>query len=167
MQLGKLGALALGLVTTAAGGALVAQEASGAPLWLVACSNQMQPDTLLCESSQSIVVTDEAGRSQRLATAAFLRAAGSDETTAVVTLPLELDLTIAPRLAVDGNDLGELAWQACDAQGCHASANADESWLDALQTGDALVIHATARGGQEFDFTFQLQDFAAAEAVLP
>jgi len=191
MRLGGTGALALGLMMAGAA-AVAAQEAedtlqevlqepppetqagagpeaaaAGAPLWLVSCSNQMQPDRLICESSQSIVITDESGRSQRLATAAFVRAARGDETTAILTLPLEMDLTAAPVLSVDGSELGELAWQSCDVQGCYASGAAAGDWLAAMRAGEILVAHAAARGGQSFDFTFQLQDFTAAEAVLP
>ncbi|MBW7920844.1 MAG: invasion associated locus B family protein [Rubellimicrobium sp.] len=174
MRLVRTGALALTLVMAA--GTAMAQEAPeaadppqapAAPMWLVSCSNQMQPDTLVCEVSQSIVLTDDAGRSQRIATAAFLRAAGSTETTAVFTFPYEIDLTRAPVLSVDGADLGSLAWQSCDAQGCYASGPVAEDWLDVLRSGEALVAHLRARNGQDYDFNFQLQDLAPAMTVLP
>lgn len=172
MRLVRTGALALVMVA----GAAMAQEATdtpevsqapAAPMWLVSCSNQMQPDTLVCEVSQSIVLTDEAGRSQRIATAAFLRAAGSDEMTAAFTFPYEIDLTRAPVLSVDGADLGNLEWQSCDAQGCYASSAVPDEWLGTLRAGEALVARLTARDGQDYDFNFQLQDLTPAMAVLP
>lgn len=172
MRLDRMGMLALGLAVATAG-TVAAQEAEEGeraptpPLWLVSCSNEMQPDVLLCDVSQSIVITDESGRSQRLATAAFVRAMGSEDTMAILTLPLEMDLTLAPALTVDGDELGTLAWQSCDALGCYASGQASDDWLSALRGGDAFVAHAAARNGQGYDFNFQLEDFLVAEATLP
>lgn len=162
---GAVMALALATATPAP-----AQEEAAAvqpPLWLVSCSNQMQPDRLVCEFSQSIVLTDEAGRSQRVGMASFARAVGAQEVTLTLALPLELALSAPPRVSVDESELGALAWQSCDMQGCYATGAVAPAWLDSLRAGKAMGVGVVARSGQAINFTFELKDFTKTEALLP
>lgn len=172
--------LALG-VTVCGGTAALAQDnaapeqnaqeaapnaAPAAPLWLVSCSNQMQPEQLQCEFSQSIVVV-QGNQSQRVATASFSRAAGHPETTALFTLPHGVSLANPVRILVNDKEVGVLAWQTCDAGGCYASAAVDASWLQAMRAGNTLVAALKARDGGDLNFSFQLSGFTKTEAMLP
>lgn len=158
---------ATGADASASGETAAATETASGPMWVISCSNQAQPEVLACEFSQSIILTNQNGQSQRVATASFQRAAGQKETTALFTLPYEVLLTSPVQVAVDKAEMGSLAWQSCDAQGCYASGPVGEGWLEAMRKGAALTADVTARNGQAITFTFQLKDFRATEGVLP
>ena len=140
--------------------------APAAPLWLVSCSNQMQPDQLQCEFSQSIVVV-KGNQSQRVATASFSRVAGHPKTTALFTLPHGVSLANPVRILVNDKEVGALAWQTCDNGGCYAGASVDATWLQAMRAGNTLVAALKARDGGDLTFSFQLSGFTKTEALLP
>lgn len=155
------------------GGGAVAQDGpvsgapqDGAPLWLISCSNLLDPDELLCEFSQSIVLT-QGGQSNRLASAAFTRVAGQSGTNALFSLPFEVSLADPVRVSVDDKEVGTLAWQSCDAGGCHASGPVDDGWLRAMRAGSQLSAALKARDGRDLSFGFQLKDFSRTEKLLP
>lgn len=155
------------------GGGALAQDAAPAaapqdeaPLWLISCSNQMNPDELLCEFSQSIILT-QGGQSNRLAAAAFTRVAGQSATNALFSLPFEVSLADPVRVSVDGETAGTLAWQTCDGGGCHASGPVDEGWLQAMRIGRQMEAIVKARDGRDLSFDFQLKDFSRTEKLLP
>lgn len=138
--------------------------AQSAPLWLVTCSSQLDPERLFCEFSQSIVTTEG---NQRVATASFTRIAGAAETNAAFVLPTGVLLPAGVSVSVDDAKVGALIYQSCDAQGCYASAGVDDAWLDAMRTGATMVLDLKTRDGQDVQLGFPLQEFAKAEAMLP
>lgn len=140
--------------------------APSAPLWLMSCSNQMQPEQLLCEFSQSIVMT-QGNQSQRVATASFNRVAGQAETNAAFTLPYGVSLPDPVKIAVDGKEVGSLNWQSCDTGGCYAGARVDETWLQAMRAGQELTAALKGRDGRDLSFSFRLDGFTKAERMLP
>lgn len=142
-------------------------EPAGPPMWLISCSNQFDFDELLCEFSQSIVLTNQAGQSQRVATAAFMRVAGTTQTEAVFSLPYEASLQDAVTISVDETVLGPLTWQSCDAAGCYARAPVEDAWLQAMRAGNQLTAAMKARDGRDITFTFSLNDFARAADLMP
>lgn len=145
-----------------------AAEAPAAPLWSIACSSEGTADTLSCELSQSIVVTNDSGQSRRAATATIRRSAGSEgPALARFLFPSELLLTEPPAIAVDDAVIGTLAWHSCDSQGCHATADIGPDWLDAMRAGQALEANVAARNGTGITFTFQLRDFTRMERLMP
>ena len=82
----------------------VQSTAPAAPLWLISCSNQMQPEQLQCEFSQSIVVV-QGNQRQRVATASFARVAGQPDTNAVFTLPYGVSLPNPVRILVNDKEV--------------------------------------------------------------
>ena len=157
----------LALAQDAAAPAAEAQSAAPAsPLWLMSCSNQMQPEQLLCEFSQSIVLT-QGNQSQRVATASFNRVAGQSETNAAFTLPYGVSLPDPVKVLVDDKEVGSLTWRSCDPGGCYADAQVDESWLQAMRNGQELIASLKGRDGRDLSFTFRLDGFTKAEEMLP
>lgn len=158
------------LVAAASATPLAAQEpqdADGAPMWLISCSNQVNFDELLCEFSQSIVLTNQAGQSQRVATASFTRVAGRTETEAVFSLPYEVSLGDDVTISVDEIVLGILSWQSCDAGGCYASGPVDKEWMQAMREGTQIAAALKDRAGRDIAFSFALDGFAAAADMMP
>lgn len=134
------------------------------PLWLVSCNNQNDPERLMCEVAQSIVLSED---NRRVATAAFVKPAGEDELTAVFTLPVGLYLPAGLKLTVDETALGELAFQSCDGQGCYATRTADETWPQAMSEGTELKITIESQDRQTIDFTFPLEGFGQSLDLMP
>ncbi len=144
----------------------VQSAAPAAPLWLMSCSNQMQPEQLQCEFSQSIVVV-QGNQRQRVATASFSRVAGQSEVNAVFTLPHGVSLPNPVRVLVNDKEVGTLAWQTCDMGGCYASGQVDKAWLQAMRAGKTLSAALKARDGSDLSFSFQLNGFTKTEGMLP
>jgi invasion protein IalB len=149
---------------------VAAQEApapAAPPKWLISCSNQVSFDELLCEFSQSIVLTNQAGQSQRVATASFMRVVGETGTEAVFLLPYEVSRQNEVSLSVDDTVLGTLSWQSCDANGCYAGGPVEDTWLQAMRSGNQLSAALVARDGREITFSFALDGFTRAADMLP
>lgn len=153
-----------GSTTGDAAGTEQAAPAPTAPLWLVSCSSQPDPERLFCEFSQSIVTTQG---NQRVATASFNRMSGADETNAAFVLPTGVLLPAGVSVSVDETKVGELTYQSCDAQGCYATGEVDDAWLDAMRAGATLVVDLKTREGQDVRLGFPLDQFTATEALLP
>lgn len=134
------------------------------PLWLMSCSNQANPDELLCEFSQSLIVSQG---NQRLATASFNRVAGSAETGAVMTVPVGVALADGVTVAVDDAPVAKMGYDSCDGQGCYASGPVDDGWLSAMRAGNQLTATVKGRDGRDIALTFQLTGFSKAEGMLP
>jgi len=143
-----------------------ASETPARPLWLMSCSNEQKPEELLCEFSQSLVMT-QGNQGQRLATASFNRVAGKAETKAAFTVPYGVSLPDPVRVLVDNVELGTLTWRSCDLGGCYADAPAAGAWLDAMRKGKELVAALKTRDGRDLAFTFSLDGFTKAEQMLP
>ena len=168
-QAAPLMALAAALALSSVAGAqttggAAATAAAEPPLWLIGCSNRVDPAALVCEFSQSLVTAEG---SQRLATVSFVRAAGAAGTQALFTLPVGLDLPAGVRVAVDGNAVAELGFQTCTPQGCLAEAAVDGAWMGAMRAGNVLTVEVARMDGQPIEFGFQLRGFTATEAMLP
>lgn len=157
----------LALTTALTVAAQEAAEPAGPPKWLVSCSNHINFDELLCEFSQSIILTNQAGQSQRVATASFTRVRGETGTDAVFSLPYEVSLQDEVTLSVDENTLGTLSWRSCDAGGCYASGPVEDAWMQAMRRGNQLAAVLKARDGRDITFTFALDGFSRAADMLP
>jgi invasion protein IalB len=161
-----IGAL-LALTTALTGAAQEFPEPPDPPNWLISCSNQANFDELLCEFSQSIILTDQTGRAQRVSTASFMRVAGETGTEARFSLPYEVSLRDDVTISVDENVLGALSWQSCDSGGCYASGPVEDDWMQAMREGNQLAAALKARDGRDITFTFALDDFSMAADMLP
>lgn len=163
----KAAACALLLAASASTSVEAQDEAASddaAPLWLVSCTNQAEPATLTCEFSQSIVLTQG---NQRVATASFVKDAGQPGMTGLFTVPVGVHLPVGLTVAVDGADMAQAGFLFCDAQGCYAEAEVDQEWLDQMRAGREMTLAVEGADRRPAAFTFQLEDLAAAEALLP
>jgi len=161
-----LGAI-LAMTTIQPAAAQEAAEPAAPPMWLISCSNQASFDELLCEFSQSIILTNQAGQSQRVATASFTRVVGATGFDAVFSLPYEVSLQDDVTLSVDETMLGTLSWQSCDAGGCYARGPVANAWMQAMRAGHQLSAALKARDGRDITFTFALNGFSRAADMLP
>lgn len=152
-------ALALAHATPAA-----AQDDAPRPPWLVACSNQQAPTLLICEMSQSIVLTEG---NQRLASVILRKTAGEPQVTGLYTLPVGLYLPAGLTLAVDETPLATLAFESCDAQGCYASGELDDDALTALSEGTQLTLSIERPTRETLSLGFDLTGFSDIAAVMP
>ncbi|MEO1092312.1 MAG: invasion associated locus B family protein [Pseudomonadota bacterium] len=134
------------------------------PLWLISCSNQADPATLRCEFSQSIVLTQG---NQRVATASFVKNAGQPDVDGIFTVPVGVHLPTGLSVSVDGTEVAKAAFLVCDGQGCHAEAEVDQAWLEAMRSGLELTLGVDRADRRSLSFTFQLEGFTATEALLP
>ncbi|MDA7965323.1 invasion associated locus B family protein [Ruegeria sp.] len=142
---------------------LAAQD-SAAPLWSVNCSNQVNGTELICEMTQSIVLTES---NQRLTSIAFVKSAGKDETETVLTLPFGLLFSEGLTVTVDGAEVARLEFLTCEAQGCFARSPVSQDWMNAMRAGDQLKIDGKNRVGDPISFGFDLAGFNTASDLLP
>jgi invasion protein IalB len=142
---------------------LAAQE-NNAPLWSVNCSNLVNGTELICEMTQSIVLTEN---NQRLTSIAFVKPAGKDETETVLTLPFGLLFSEGLTAKVDGAEVARLDFLTCEAQGCFARSPVSSDWMSAMRAGDQLTIEGKNRVGDPISFGFDLAGFSKVSDLLP
>ena len=142
---------------------LVAQEGT-APPWSVNCSNLGNGTELICEMTQSIVLTEN---NQRLTSVSFVKAAGKDETEAVLTLPFGLLFSEGLVAKVDDAEVARLEFLTCEAQGCFARSPVSQEWLSAMRDGSQLKIEGTNTVGEPISFGFDLVGFSQISDILP
>ncbi|MES0826961.1 invasion associated locus B family protein [Ruegeria sp. SCP11] len=150
--------ISLGLVQP-----LAAQDGT-APLWSVNCSNMVNGTELVCEMTQSIVLSEN---NQRLASVAFVKTAGKDETEAVLTLPFGLLFSEGLVAKVDDAQVAELEFLTCEAQGCFARSPVSADWISKMRAGAQLRVEAQNALGEPITFGFDLTGFSQASDLLP
>lgn len=141
-----------------------AAQENSAPLWSVNCSNLVNGSELVCEMTQSIVLTEN---NQRLTAIAFVKSAGKDETETVLTLPFGLLFSEGLVASVDGTEVARLEFLTCEAQGCFARSPVSEEWMSAMRAGDQLKIEGKNRVGDPISFGFNLAGFSKVSDLLP
>ena len=141
-------------------------SAPAGPLWLMSCSNQANVRELLCEFSQSLVVT-QGEQSQRVATAAFTRKAGSTKLNAAFVFPYGVSLPKGVKVSVNGAEISTLTWQSCDLGGCYATGEVGQPWIDAMRRGSEMSTTLSNIAGRELNFKFQLSGFSETLNMLP
>lgn len=156
--IGALG-LALGLAQTVA-----AQESETPPPWQVACSSQTGGTALICEMTQTIVLTEN---NQRLTSIAFLKSSGEDTVEVVLTLPFGLLFSEGIVARVDETAVARLEFLTCEAQGCFARSDVSTEWLAAMRAGNQLTIETTNRIGEPITFGFDLVGFSQVSDLMP
>ncbi|WP_302477707.1 invasion associated locus B family protein [Ruegeria arenilitoris] len=142
---------------------LAAQDGAG-PLWSVTCSNLVSVNELVCEMTQSIVLSEN---NQRLASIAFVKTSGKDETEAVLTLPFGLSFPEGLVAKVDDAQVAELEFLTCEAQGCLARSPVSSEWASTMRAGAQLRIEAQNSLGEPITFGFDLTGFSQVSDLLP
>ncbi|WP_170560599.1 invasion associated locus B family protein [Ruegeria atlantica] len=155
--LGALG-VSMGLAQS-----LAAQE-DAPPPWSVNCGNPGNGTELVCEMTQSIVLTEN---NQRLTSIAFVKPSGKDETETVLTLPFGLLFSEGVIAKVDNVEVARLEFLTCEAQGCFARSPVSSEWMNAMRAGDQLTIESKNTARDPISFGFDLTGFSAVSDILP
>ncbi|WP_377194542.1 invasion associated locus B family protein [Ruegeria meonggei] len=142
---------------------LAAQE-NETPPWSITCGNLVKGTELICEMTQSIVLSES---NQRLASIAFVKAAGQDETEVVLTLPFGLLFSDGLTAKVDSVDVAKLEFLTCEAQGCFARSPVSSDWVGSMRAGKQLTIEAKNRNGEPVSLGFDLTGFSQVSDLLP
>ncbi|WP_120499162.1 invasion associated locus B family protein [Roseovarius sp. EL26] len=142
---------------------VTAQEETRAP-WLVNCNNQADTSVLLCEMSQSIVLAES---NQRLATAAFVKAKGTDEIEGRFTLPFGLYLPGGLTASVDKQEIAKFDFLTCEAQGCYAITAVSADWFAAMKSGAEMTLSGNNQNNEPISFGFDLTGFSQVSDLLP
>lgn len=155
-----LGALGISLGLTHP---LAAQEKGTLP-WSVNCGNPGNGTELVCEMSQSIVLTEN---NQRLTSVAFVKPARKDETEAVLTLPFGLLFSEGVIAKVDDVEVARLEFLTCEAQGCFARSAVSTEWMSAMRAGKQFTIESKNTARDPISFGFDLTGFSKVSDILP
>ncbi|WP_160175179.1 invasion associated locus B family protein [Ruegeria halocynthiae] len=142
----------------------LAAQQSEAPPWSVNCSNLVTGGELVCEMTQSIVLSES---NQRLASVAFVKTAGKDEAEAVLTLPFGLLFSEGLVAKVDDTEVANLEFLTCEAQGCFARSAVTSEWMSAMRAGNQLKIEAQNSAREPISFGFDLTGFSQTSDLLP
>ncbi|WP_255733407.1 invasion associated locus B family protein [Ruegeria sp. Ofav3-42] len=151
-------ALSFGLIQP-----VLAQE-NATPPWSINCSNLGTGTELVCEMTQSIVLSEN---NQRLASIAFVKSAGNDETEAVLTLPFGLLFSDGLTAKVDTSEVAKLEFLTCEAQGCFARSAVSSEWIASMRAGKQLTIEARNTNEEPITFGFDLTGFTQVSDLLP
>jgi invasion protein IalB len=82
--------------------------------------------------------------------------------TAMVQLPLGINLPAGAKLQVDDGKPADLQIQTCENRGCYAATPIAPDMLTALRTGKQLKISFQNLGKETISIPMPLADFAAA-----
>jgi len=116
----------------------VAQQESQTELWQTRCTGPSRaPETLVCETSQSLRVTESG---QLLFKLDVITPANKATPVFKMQAPLGFYLPGRIKLAVDGTPLTELEIGTCDQRGCFLSTEASPQMIAAMKAGSKLQI---------------------------
>ncbi|CUH45356.1 invasion associated locus B family protein [Ruegeria atlantica] len=142
---------------------LAAQENNPLP-WSVNCGNPDNGTELVCEMTQSIILTES---NQRLTSISFVKTARKGETETVLTLPFGLLLSEGLIAKVDDAKVAALDFLTCESQGCFARSSVSIEWMSAMRAGNQLTIQGKNSTGDPISFGFDLTGFSKIFDVLP
>ncbi|CAD0187042.1 Invasion protein B, involved in pathogenesis [Ruegeria sp. THAF57] len=149
--------MTLGLVHAA-----TAQET--APPWSINCSNLVSGTELICEMTQSIVLSEN---NQRLASVAMVKPAGGEDTEIVLTLPFGLLFNEGLVAKVDTAEVAKLEFLTCEAQGCFVRSDVSSDWLASMRAGKQFTVEAKNTAMEPISFGFDLSGFSQVFDLLP
>ncbi|EEE35952.1 Invasion associated locus B protein [Rhodobacteraceae bacterium KLH11] len=142
----------------------IAAQENSAPPWMVNCGNPGNGTELVCEMTQSIVLTEN---NQRLTSIAFVKPASNDEIETVITLPFGLLISEELIAKVDDTEVARLEFLTCEAQGCFARSTVSPEWMSAMRAGNQLTIESKNTAGDPIAFGFDLTGFSKVSDILP
>jgi invasion protein IalB len=143
-----------------------ADNANGAPAntppppgWIARCGSASRDAPLECAIEQSAVLP----RTGQLVIAVNIRVPADTHTpSALIQLPLGLNLPAGAKLQVDDGKTTDLQIQTCEARGCYAGTAIAPELLAAMKSGKQLKISFQNLNKEALTVPLPLADFAAA-----
>jgi invasion protein IalB len=146
--------------------AAAADNANGAPAntppppgWTSRCVSASRDAPLECAIEQNAVLP----RTGQLVIAVSIRVPADTHTpSALIQLPLGLNLPAGAKLQVDDGKTADLQIQTCEARGCYAGTAIAPDLLAAMKSGKQLKISFQNLAKEALTVPLPLADFAAA-----
>ncbi len=140
-----------------------AGPATAATGWVVNCSAPQGNAKILCEMSNTVVITS---LNQRFVAVAVRSESEKGGYVLVGTLPHGVVFTSGIIAKVDDKDVGELDPLTTDQQGAYARLALSSEVLTAMEKGKNLTLVFDGLGGQKFTVALSLSGFGAAFAKM-
>jgi invasion protein IalB len=143
----------------AAEGANAAAQNPPQPGWVARCASVARDAPLECAVEQNAVLP----RTGQLVIAVNIRVpAETRAPSALVQLPLGLNIPAGAKLQVDDGTAVEMPVQTCEARGCYAGTAVAPELLAAMKTGKQLKVSFQNLNKETLTVPLPLADFAAA-----
>jgi invasion protein IalB len=134
-------------------------NAAASPGWAVRCSSASRDAPLECAIEQNAVLP----RTGQLVIAVNIRVPADTHTpSALIQLPLGLNIPNGAKLQVDDGKTTDLQIQTCEARGCYAGTTIAPELLAALKSGKQLKVSFQNLNKETLTVPLPLADFAAA-----
>lgn len=131
--------------------------------WAVACPEDKDGAKQPCQAVQRLTMS-ESGQQIMQISVAYLE--GNDSPVAVFILPLGMLLQQGALLSVDGEEVGRIAIQRCEAGGCIAPLLLSDEVIAKFKAGSKGQIVVRNATGRELPIPVSLGGFTAALAAL-
>jgi invasion protein IalB len=129
------------------------------PGWVARCASPSRDAPLECAMEESAVLS----KTGQLVVLVNIRVASDTHMpTAMVQLPLGINLPVGAKFQVDDGKPADLQIQTCENRGCYAATPIAPDMLTALRTGKQLKISFQNLGKETISIPMPLTDFAAA-----
>jgi invasion protein IalB len=136
-----------------------AQNAPPPPGWSTRCASVSRDAPLECAIEQTAVLS----RTGQLVIAVNIRVPADTHTpSALIQLPLGLNIPAGAKLQVDDGSTVDLPIQTCEARGCYAGTAIAPDLLAAMKSGKQLKISFQNLNKETLTVPLPLTDFAAA-----
>jgi invasion protein IalB len=130
-----------------------------APGWVARCGSASRDAPLECAIEQNAVLP----RTGQLVIAVNIRVPADTHTpSALIQLPLGLNIPNGAKLQVDDGKAADLQIQTCEARGCYAGTTIAPDLLAAMKSGKQLKISFQNLNKETLTVPLPLADFAAA-----
>ena len=142
-----------------ANGAAAPANAPPPPGWIARCGSASRDAPLECAIEQNAVLP----RTGQLVIAVNIRVPADTHTpSALIQLPLGLNIPNGAKLQVDDGKTTDLQIQTCEARGCYAGTTIAPELLAALKSGKQLKVSFQNLNKETLTVPLPLADFAAA-----
>ena len=136
-----------------------AQNAPPPPGWVARCASASRDAPLECAVEQNAVLP----RTGQLVIAVNIRVPADSHTpSALIQLPLGLNIPAGAKLQVDDGKGTDLQIQTCEARGCYAGTAIAPDLLAAMKSGKQLKVSFQNLNKETLTVPLPLADFAAA-----
>jgi invasion protein IalB len=136
-----------------------AAPATPPPGWIARCGSASRDAPLECAIEQNAVLP----RTGQLVIAVNIRVPADTHTpSALIQLPLGLNIPNGAKLQVDDGKAVDLQIQTCEARGCYAGTTIAPDLLAAMKAGKQLKISFQNLNKETLTVPLPLADFAAA-----
>ncbi|WP_375411081.1 invasion associated locus B family protein [uncultured Bradyrhizobium sp.] len=129
------------------------------PGWVARCGSASRDAPLECAIEQNAVLS----RTGQLVIAVNIRVpADTHAPSALIQLPLGMNIPNGARLQVDDGNTTDLQIQTCEARGCYAGTAIAPELLAAMKSGKQLKVSFQNLNKETLTVPLPLADFAAA-----